>query len=58
MQYTNCDENADVIFYTVAGGGHSWPGGGKLPKAIVGHMTEDIDASAVMWEFFAQHPLK
>ena len=58
VQYTNCNENADVIFYTVAGGGHSWPGGGKLPRAIVGHMTEDIDASAVMWEFFAQHPLK
>jgi poly(3-hydroxybutyrate) depolymerase len=42
----------------VEGGGHNWPGGGLLPEAIVGHMTEDIDASALMWEFFVQHPLR
>jgi poly(3-hydroxybutyrate) depolymerase len=29
-----------------------------LPEAIVGHMTEDVDASAVMWDFFQQHPLR
>jgi polyhydroxybutyrate depolymerase len=58
VRYTGCTNDADVIFYTVDGGGHNWPGGGRLPEAIVGHMTEDIDASAAMWEFFAQHPLK
>jgi len=57
VPYTNCTDNAEVIFYTVEGGGHNWPGGGRLPESIVGHMTEDIDASAVMWEFFQQHPL-
>jgi polyhydroxybutyrate depolymerase len=56
VRYTNCTDGADVVFYTVDGGGHNWPGGGSLPEAIVGHITEDIDASAAMWEFFEQHP--
>ncbi|HSN76630.1 MAG TPA: PHB depolymerase family esterase [Anaerolineae bacterium] len=58
VRYTACTDSAEVVFYTVEGGGHNWPGGGRLPEAIVGHMTEDIDASAVMWEFFVQHPLE
>lgn len=55
VQYTSCA--GDVDFYTIAGGGHSWPGGGYLPKFIVGNITHDIDASRTMWEFFQQHPL-
>lgn len=56
VKYSGCTGDANVVFYTVDGGGHSWPGGGKLPEAIVGHTTDDVDASALMWEFFAQHP--
>ena len=37
VRYTGC--LADVVFYTIAGGGHSWPGGGYLPKFIVGETT-------------------
>jgi polyhydroxybutyrate depolymerase len=55
IQYRNCA--ADVIFYTIAGGGHAWPGGEPMPKFIVGHTTQDIDATRVMWDFFQQHPL-
>jgi polyhydroxybutyrate depolymerase len=55
VQYTNCA--GDVLFYTIAGGGHSWPGGGYLPKIIVGDTSHDIDASRTMWEFFQQHPM-
>jgi polyhydroxybutyrate depolymerase len=58
VRYTNCTDSAEVVFYTVAGGGHNWPGGGRLPEAIVGHMTEDVGASAVIWEFFQHHPLR
>ena len=55
VRYTGCD--ADVTFYTVEGGGHAWPGGGWMPKSIVGHITQDIDATRVMWGFFEEHPL-
>jgi polyhydroxybutyrate depolymerase len=57
VHYTNCRQNADVEFYTVHGGGHSWPGGEDLPKFIVGHTTKDIDATQAMWQFFQEHPL-
>ena len=57
VQYTGCKQNADVVFYTVHGGGHAWPGGIKLPEMIVGHTTRDIDATRVMWEFFTSHAL-
>jgi polyhydroxybutyrate depolymerase len=56
LAYTNCAENADVILYTVEGGGHTWPGGKPLPEWIVGRTTREIKASSVMWEFFVQHP--
>jgi polyhydroxybutyrate depolymerase len=57
IRYTGCNQNADVEFYTVHGGGHSWPGGKGLPKFIVGHTTQDIDATRMMWDFFRKHPL-
>jgi polyhydroxybutyrate depolymerase len=57
VQYTQCSQNARVVFYTILGGGHAWPGGEPMPKFIVGHTTQDIDATAVMWEFFQQYSL-
>jgi poly(3-hydroxybutyrate) depolymerase len=56
LAYTNCPENADVVLYTVQGGGHAWPGGKPLPEWIVGRTTREIKASAVMWEFYGEHP--
>ncbi len=56
LAYTNCAENADVILYTVEGGGHTWPGGKPLPEWLVGRTTREVNASRVMWDFFAQHP--
>jgi polyhydroxybutyrate depolymerase len=47
-----------VYFYTIHGGGHSWPGGGSLPRIIAGTTNRDIDATAIMWDFFQSHPLK
>lgn len=56
LEYTNCAENADVILYTVEGGGHTWPGGKPLPEWFAGPTTLDINATRVMWEFYVQHP--
>jgi polyhydroxybutyrate depolymerase len=58
VHYGQCDQNADVVFYTIRGGGHAWPGGGALPEIIVGRTTQDIDATLVMWNFFMDHPLR
>lgn len=58
VKYSECNQDTEVIFYTVHGGGHAWPGGGSLPKFIVGHTTQDIDATRVMWKFFSRYTLE
>ncbi|MBI4733027.1 MAG: hypothetical protein HY781_13045 [Chloroflexi bacterium] len=58
VRYEGCGQDAEVVFYTIASGGHSWPGGGYLPEFLVGHTTRDIDATRTMWEFFQKHPLE
>ena len=55
LEYTGCA--ADVIFYTIQGGGHTWPGGKPLPVWITGRTSMDIDATGTLWEFFTKHPL-
>ena len=57
IRYENCTQDAEVIFYTITGGGHSWPGGNPLPEFLAGPTSQDIDATQTMWEFFQQHPL-
>lgn len=54
--FTNCDQNADVDYYIVDGGGHSWPGGDPLPEWIVGITSDNINATQTMWKFFIAHP--
>ena len=50
--YGHCAHNADVVLYTIAVGGHTWPGGGPHPAWFVGKMTHSIEASRIMWRFF------
>jgi len=57
VRYTSCEENADVILYSINGGGHSWPGGKDLPRWIVGHTTHDISATRLMWNFYERYSL-
>lgn len=56
--YTDCAENAEVILYTIEGGGHTWPGGKHFMPWIAGITTDDISASKLMWEFYSHHPLE
>ena len=57
MRYTDCTDGADVVFYSIAGGGHSWPGGKPLPEGIVGETNMDISATETIWEFFSRYTL-
>ena len=56
--YTNCADDASVVLYIIAGGGHTWPGGGSLPEWFVGRTNRSIDASILMWAFFREHRLQ
>jgi polyhydroxybutyrate depolymerase len=56
--YAGCADNADVQLYTIHRGGHTWPGGGKMPRWFVGPMSHSVSASHEMWVFFRDHPLR
>ncbi|MBI3778440.1 MAG: hypothetical protein HY274_05960 [Gammaproteobacteria bacterium] len=56
--YTACRENAEVIFYTVTGMGHFWPGGkSHMPERVIGKSSDVINATDLIWEFFQRHPM-
>jgi polyhydroxybutyrate depolymerase len=55
VRYVGCENDAEVVLYTIDGGGHTWPGGKPLP--FVGKTSTDVDATATMWAFFEAHPL-
>jgi len=57
-EYAPCAGDAAVVFYTIRGGGHTWPGGEPMPEWFVGPTSRSVDASARMWEFFREHPLR
>lgn len=59
VTYTSCHENTEVIFYTIAGMGHFWPGGmSHLPERVIGKSSNKISATDVIWEFFQKHSKK
>ena len=57
IRYGDCDGEAEVILYTIDGGGHTWPGGGALPAFLVGETNMDVHASELLWQFYEAHPL-
>jgi poly(3-hydroxybutyrate) depolymerase/glycerophosphoryl diester phosphodiesterase len=57
LDWSGCD--VATRFYTVKGGGHTWPGSAfdEALGEILGGTTESISATRVMWRFFLQHTL-
>ncbi len=55
-RYPDCA--AEVVFYTIEGGGHTWPGGEPLPEWLTGPNSRELDATRLMWQFFQSHPLQ
>jgi polyhydroxybutyrate depolymerase len=54
--YTGCKDGTEVILFGVEGGGHTWPGSKIKPFArISGKVSQDMNASEVMWVFFKRH---
>ncbi len=51
--YTDCQDDTEVLLYTVENGGHSWPGAYVFPE--FGATNLDINASQHIWEFFTRH---
>lgn len=56
-RYTGCAGGAEVDFYSIADGGHTWPGGSMSLPFLLGNTSRDINASETMWAFYAAHPM-
>jgi polyhydroxybutyrate depolymerase len=42
-----------VKLAAIEGGGHTWPGGYQyLPERFIGKTSQDVDANALIWNFF------
>jgi polyhydroxybutyrate depolymerase len=53
--YSDCDADTKVVFYTVEGGGHTWPGGLQYaPEFFVGRISHDLHAGEAIWRFFEE----
>jgi len=58
LEYTGCARDAAVVFYTIQGEGHQWPGGRPVKAQwALGPYSRSIDATRQMWAFFRAHPL-
>lgn len=53
--YGGCAAGTVVELYTIIGGPHAWPMGAKLGAGVDKPSTA-LDATKVIWEFFAAHP--
>jgi polyhydroxybutyrate depolymerase len=53
IMWTGCQGGASVLHYRLTGGVHAWPGASvHSPPA-----DATLDATAIIWQFFATHPL-
>lgn len=52
--YADCTESNRVMLITILGGGHTWPGGNQAVQlwGLNGKISQDIDASQMIWSFF------
>lgn len=53
--YGPCQGGTAVELYKILGGEHAWPGG-EAVSGEIGEPTDEIDATALIWEFFEVHP--
>lgn len=59
QSYSACGRGTAVVLYTIDGGGHTWPGGrhyGPIGRRQAGPVSNDLDATRTIWEFFKMHP--
>jgi polyhydroxybutyrate depolymerase len=56
--YNGCQQNAQVMLYSVKGAGNTWPGGEQYEaEKAVGKTSQDLNANEVLWSFFVTRKL-
>jgi len=60
-RYQGCRDGSAVTLVRIMGGGHTWPGSRKQNprgEAMTGRVTQDIDGTQMIWDFFHDHTLQ
>lgn len=56
--YNSCQQNAQVVLYSVKGAGNTWPGGEQYEaEKTIGKTSQDPNGNEVLWSFFATRKL-
>jgi polyhydroxybutyrate depolymerase len=56
--YNGCQQNAQVVLYSVKGAGNTWPGGEQYEaEKTVGKTSQDPNGNEVLWSFFGTRKL-
>lgn len=55
LRWIGCEAGAEVVLYRVSGGRHGWPGSARSGDWL--GTTASVEASEVIWDFFAAHPM-
>jgi polyhydroxybutyrate depolymerase len=56
-QWTNCNQNTEIIFYLTKDGGHIWPGSNVPPGLLSDVPSRAINANQLIFEFFNKFQL-
>jgi polyhydroxybutyrate depolymerase len=54
-RYQGCAAGAEVVYYAIQGGGHTWPGSLTQGGGVVGRTSREISASDKAMRFFLDH---
>ena len=50
--FNGCQQEAQVVLYSVKGAGNTWPGGEQYePENTIGKTSQDFDANQAIWSF-------
>ncbi len=57
VQYGSGQSGATLTVWYIEGQGHGWPGGkaSGLPERLIGPQAGTVNATEVIWDFFAKH---
>ena len=56
--YSGCQENAEVVLYSIKGGGNTWPGGEQyLSEKEIGKTSTGLNANEVIWSFLSSRKI-
>lgn len=53
IEYSGCEDDKEVVFYKIDGGGHTWPDA----ALSIGTTNRDFNASQEIWNFFSRFDL-